>query len=299
MNKYNYFAVISIIMIFSIISPLAAQIEEPVSLKGIIAKIDSNEIIIKVDEKEILFSILEDTIFIRDNLLSSAEEFFPGNRVYCFYNTFDTSKKLLALMDIKSGFAISDGSFSDVLPELEKIFYGEKQTVFGTVKEVIKKDRIVSILTESGIEDLYIMKDILFFSHGDKFQKTDFSWESLKKDMPLEAIGYYKKDQILRVFYIEVGKSDVLPVEREIGTFGGVISSLDSKNQIIEVKVSPHEKLSFAITSDTIIFDWECGEKLSFKDLSEGQEVRVESIVSLNNTGEAIILEVGDSDLYY
>jgi hypothetical protein len=181
---------------------------------------------------------------------------------------------------------------------LQKAFYGEKETLTGTVREVIKGEAIVRILTENNREEeLYIMKDLLLF---DKNRLIDFSWDRLKKGTVLEAIGY-RKDKRLDVFYIELGRN---PVENnsfhsKFGTFTGEISSLDFKNQIIEIKNSEAKKMKFKITGDTVLFNWDVCEKIDFKDLLKGQKVKIESIISLNNMGEAIILEVGDQELYY
>jgi hypothetical protein len=274
------------------------QAGEPVSAKGTIVKIDGSGMILKkTDAREIDFHLSDKTIFVKENLICTVDDFVLGDTVYCFYDPSVSSKELFALVDSKSGDSISDETNSKWLLLLQKAFYGEKESLRGTVKKVIKGESIVRILTENNQEEeLYIMKDLLFF---DKNRIVDFSWERLKKGTVLEVIGY-RKDKRLHVFYIESNNSvKSNRFTSKFGTFTGEISRVDLKNQIIEIKNSDAKKMKFKITGDTVLFNWDICEKIDFKDLLKGQKVKIESIVSLNNIGEAIILEVGDEELYY
>ena len=294
----NRFTFITVILIFIFLFPRMIQAAEPVSVKGTIVKIDvSGMILKKADAREISFHLSDKTIFVKENLICNVDDFVLGDTVYCFYDPSVSSKEILALIDSKSGDSMSGETNSNWLLLLQKAFYGEKESLRGTVKKVIKGEAIVRILTENNIEEeLYIMKDLLFF---DKNRLVDFSWDRLKKGTLLEVIGYMKNKK-LNVFYIELCdgvKNNGF--NSKFGTFTGEISSLDLKNQIIEIKNSEEKKMKFKITGDTVLFNWDICEKIDFKDLLKGQKVKIESIVSLNNIGEAIILEVGDEELYY
>jgi len=293
----NRFTFITVILIFIFLFPCAVQAGEPVSVKGAIVKIDFPEMILKkADTREINFHLSDKTIFIKENLVCTVDDFLLGDSVYCFYDPSVSSKELLALVDSKSGDTMSGETNSKWLLLLQKTFYGEKESLIGTVKKVIKEKAIVRILTENNREEeLYIMKDLLFF---DKNRLMDFSWDKLKKGTLLEVIGY-RKDKRLNVFYMDLPGRGDKSFSSKFGTFTGEISSLDLKNQIIEIKNSEAKKMKFKITGDTVLFNWDICEKINFKDLVRGQKVKIESIISLNNMGEAVILEVGDQELYY
>ncbi|MEQ8222616.1 MAG: hypothetical protein ABRQ37_09970 [Candidatus Eremiobacterota bacterium] len=294
----NRFTFITVILIFFFLFPCVVQAGEPVSVKGTIVKIDGSGMILKkADAREISFHLSDKTIFVKENLICTVDDFILGDTVYCFCDPSVSSKELLALVDSKSGDSMSGETNSNWLLLLQKAFYGEKESLRGTVKKIVKGESIVRILTENNREEeLYIMKDLLFF---DKNRIVDFSWERLKKGTVLQVIGY-RKDKRFNVFYIESNsgvKSNRFT--SKFGTFTGEISWVDLKNQIIEIKNSDAKKMKFKITGDTVLFNWDICEKIDFKDLLKGQKVKIESIVSLNNIGEAIILEVGDEELYY
>lgn len=298
MNRFTFVTVI-LIYLFFFQFPFSVHAQEPVSVKGTVVKIEvSGMILKKVDAREIKFHLSDKTIFVKENLVCTVDDFVLGDSVYCFYDSSVSSKELLALVDSKSGDTMSGETGSNWLLLLQKVFYGEKESLRGTVKNLIKGESIVRILTENNREEeLYIMKDILLF---DKNRLVDFSWDRLKKGTFLEVIGY-RKDKRVNVFYIHLGRDVVKSnsFHSKFGTFAGEISSLDLKNQVIEIKNSEAAKMKFKITGDTVLFNWDICEKIDFKDLFKGQKVKIESIVSLNNIGEAIILEVGDQELYY
>ncbi len=294
----NRFTFITVILILFFLFPCVIQAGEPVSVKGTIVKIDvSGMILKKADAREINFHLSDKTIFVKENLSCTVDDFILGDSVYCFYDPSVSSKELLALVDSKSGDSMSGETNSNWLLLLQKAFYGEKESLRGTVKKIIKGESIVRILTENNQEEeLYIMKDLLFF---DQNRLMDFSWERLKKGIILEVIAY-RKDKRLNVFYVELcGSVKNNRVTSKFGTFTGEISWVDLKNQIVEIKNSGAKKMKFKITGDTVLFNWDICEHIEFKDLLKGQKVKIESIISLNNTGEAIILEVGDQELYY
>jgi len=294
-----------IVFFFIFLYPLYANLEEPLSVKGIISEINSYGIILKSnEEKEYKFLLSEKSVFVKNNKLCLSEDFKSGDEVYCYFDAETDTGGLLALVDTKSCEELSfiPGEYGGWVPAIEKVFYGQKLTLKGSVKQVLEEDRIMEIYTENNVEErLYIMNNVMVFDREKDCEVLDFSPDIFPAGTFVEVTGYNKEGEPLKVFCIEKGKFSgnfcSAEINRSMETFTGVISSLSG--DIIEVEGKSGEKWKFRVTSHTIIFDWNIGDEGDFSSFTPGCDVKVESIPSMDCTGEAVVLEIGDPELYY
>ena len=301
MLRFNRIIPVLMGIFFFILSCSFSYGKEPLYYKGIILKNNKPYVTIKQrDEKQVSFILYDKTLFVKNNFRCDFVDFKTGEEVYCYSS--EDSKKLLALVDVISAETISSnmGANYSWLLALENAFYGQKCTVRGTLKKISEKNNILILLTEDGKkEELHLMKDIVIFDREKNFTLSDFSWKKFVPETSVEAIGYRKNERLLDVFYIELGKfKNTNSSAAEFDLFKGVVSQVNKEKKIVEVKNKDGKKAGFQITADTIVFDWETGEEADFDSLASGQEVKIESIFSINSTNEAVIIEIGDPELY-
>ena len=303
MNSFGFLKFLSCTLFFFILATsLYANTADPVLVKGIIIGIDSKEICVKSSENDNLsFAIFKECVFVKNGELCDIMDFEIGEDVCCYLNS--GREELLALVDRESCEAVSftaseDGAW---LPAIEKVFFGQRFTLKGNIQTVSREKRTLTVLTDSGEEKkLHIMKNVSVFDRENDYNLVDFSWDEFPPGVFIEVMGYIKEGQELKVFCIEKGKpgfsDNMKPVTK---TFRGVITFVKPDSSTIGIESEAGEELEFKVTSDTIIFDWDRGEECFLEDLSSGSEIRVECIFSVDITGEAIVLEAGDPDLYY